>query len=421
MLTIGLDVHQSRTSVCVLDTLGNTLREQEVLGGYEAVARALGQLKEPFQVCYEASTGYGALYERLAPLARKIAVAHPGKLKLIFQSKKKHNRADARKLAALMHLNQVPAVHVPSQEVRSWRGMIEHRGSLVGQGVALKNQVRALLRGQGIKGPAGKGLWSPKGLQWLNEQLWPTEMESFRLQILLAQIVEVQAKVKLLTEVLEKKGGRDPRVRLLLTIPGVGMRTAEAFVAYVDDPHRFRSGTIGAYFGLVPREDSTGDYRRLGHITREGPPTVRKLLTEAGWRGAYKSARIQAVFQRHRRGDKGRRKLAIVATGHWLCRVMLAMLQKGEAFRELTSQEPVGELRVGEPRDSGVKDRSPAGDRMGSGGVMPVAGSLMLGKATVAKATVTPPPDPMLAPRPKEAGLKNTRRKKPPHGEIGRK
>jgi hypothetical protein len=106
-------------------------------------------------------------------------------------------------------------------------------------------------------------------------------------------------------------------------------------VAYVDDPARFHSGAIGAYFGLVPREDSTGDYRHLGHITREGPPTVRKLVTEAAWRGAFKSARIKAVYERILKGDPGRKKLAIVATGHWLCRVMLAMLKTGEAFREL--------------------------------------------------------------------------------------
>src|ERR1041385_5730502 len=110
MLTIGLDVHQSRTSVCVFDGKGNTLQELEVRGGHEAVAQALGKLKAPFQVCYEASNGYGALYDRLTCIAQKVAVAHPGQLRLIFQSKKKHNRADARKLAMVMHLGQVPEV-----------------------------------------------------------------------------------------------------------------------------------------------------------------------------------------------------------------------------------------------------------------------------------------------------------------------
>lgn len=334
MLTIGLDVHQSKTSVCVMDGKGNVLREQEVQGGYDAVAEALGKMKKPMQVCYEASTGYGALHERLRPVASRIAVAHPGRLRLIYQSKKKSNRVDARKLATLMHLNQVPAVHVPEQSVRSWRGLIEHRRSLVDQVVGVKNQVRSLLRGQGIKGPAGKRLWSRTGLAWLKEVAWPTEMERFRMEILLEQLSDLIRKLDRVTGVLDEMVAKQRGVQLLMTIPGVGPRTAEAFAAYVDDPRRFGSGTIGAYFGLVPREDSTGDHRRLGHITREGPPTVRKLLTEAGWRGSRESTTIKEVFQRHLRGEKSRRKLAIVATGHWLCRVMLAMLKSGEAFRE---------------------------------------------------------------------------------------
>ena len=334
MLTIGLDVHQSKTSVCVMDGKGNILREQEVLGGYGAVAEALAKIKEPFQVCYEASTGYGALYEKLVPLTKHIQVAHPGRLRLIYQSKKKSNRVDARKLAALMHLNQVPKVHVPVQEVRSWRGLIEHRRSLVDQIVGIKNQIRALLRGQGIKGLPGRRMWSKVGLGWLKEVKWPTEMEALRLEILLEQLLDQDKKLSRVTKVLDEMGEKHAGVQLLMSIPGVGARTAEAFVAYVDDPKRFSSGTIGAYFGLVPREDSTGDKRRLGHITREGPSTVRKLLTEAGWRGSRESAKVKEVFERYLRGDKARRKLAIVATGHWLCRVMLAMLKSGEAFRE---------------------------------------------------------------------------------------
>jgi transposase len=344
MLTIGLDVHQSRTSVCVLDGKGNTLRQEEVKGGYAAVAAHLAKVRHPFQVCYEASTGYGALYDLLTPLAQKIQVAHPGRLALIYKSKRKHDRADAQKLAAVMHLNQVPQVHVPKQEVRSWRGLIEHRRNLVAQSSAVKNQIRALLRSQGIKGPQGRALWTQKGTQWLQEVKWPTDFEALRLEIMLEQVGDFKRKVQRVEQVLDRIAQDHPGVQLLLTIPGVGPRTAEAFMAYVDDPRRFHSGAIGAYFGLVPREDSTGEYRHLGHITREGPPTVRKLVTEAAWRGRSKSPRIKAVYERVAKGDPGRKKLAIVAVGHWLCRVMLAMLKTGEVFREL--EEPTAEVRA---------------------------------------------------------------------------
>jgi transposase len=352
MLSVGLDVHQSSSSICVLDDKGNKIRQREVRGGWDQVVLALGEIKgelqEPLRICYEASTGYGALYERLVPVAREVAVAHPGRLALIFQSKKKSNKADAAKLAALLHLNQVPRVHVPRQEVRSWRGLIAYRGRLVDKRIMAKNQIRALLRGQGIKGPWGQLLWNKTGMKWLAEQKWPTAIEALRLEMLLEEVGDLDRKVQRVTEALDEIAGGHAGVQLLQTIPGVGPRTAEAFVAYVDDPHRFRSGSIGAYFGLVPREDSTGDVRRLGHVTREGPSTVRKLVTEAGWRGVGLSPRMKQVFERIGRGDKSRKKLAIVALGHWLCRVMLAMLKTGAEFRELEEAVVAGVQAAGE-------------------------------------------------------------------------
>ena len=108
----------------------------------------------------------------------------------------------------------------------------------------------------------------------------------------------------------------------------------EAVCAFVDEPRRFGAKRIGSYFGLVPRQDQSGTTNRLGHITREGPPVVRRLLTEAAWRSSRCSARVKAVFERIHRGERERRKLALVATSHYLARVMLAMLQSGEAWRE---------------------------------------------------------------------------------------
>ena len=118
------------------------------------------------------------------------------------------------------------------------------------------------------------------------------------------------------------------------TIPGVGDRTAEAVVAWIDDPNRFRKiRTVGSYFGLVPSQDASASMNRLGHITREGPATVRSLLTEAAWQAVRRSPRVRGYYDRVRRGDPARRKIALVATAHYLLRVMLAMLQTGEVWR----------------------------------------------------------------------------------------
>src|SRR6476660_8617935 len=83
MLYVGLDVHSRQSSLCILNANGGTVNQIQVNGPRAALVDRLRKLNEPFSVCYEASIGYGQLYESLRPIAAHVAVAHPGKLRLI--------------------------------------------------------------------------------------------------------------------------------------------------------------------------------------------------------------------------------------------------------------------------------------------------------------------------------------------------
>ncbi len=122
MWYVGMDVHLKSSSVCVLDEQGRRVVQKTIRGPWPKLVEWLKDLEEPFAVCYEASSGYGPLHDRLARMAKRVEVAHPGHLRLIFRSKKKNDRVDAEKLAKLLYLGEVPTVHVPSPEVRAWRG-----------------------------------------------------------------------------------------------------------------------------------------------------------------------------------------------------------------------------------------------------------------------------------------------------------
>jgi transposase len=91
---------------------------------------------------------------------------------------------------------------------------------------------------------------------------------------------------------------------------------------------------VGSYFGLVPLQDASADKNRLGHITKQGPATVRRLVTEAAWQGIRRSPEVRAFFERVQRDDPQRKKIAIVATAHYLVRVMLAMLRDGRGWQQ---------------------------------------------------------------------------------------
>jgi len=335
MLFVGLDVHWKQSTFCVLDGNGRHLRTHAVRGTWDKVLAELAKVKRPFVICFEATSGYGYLHEQLRKISRRVVVAHPGQLRLIFRSRRKSDRVDAMKLAKLLFLDEVPPVYVPCADVRAWRGMIEFRTKLVSERTRVKNRIRALLRTLGIVAP--RGLWTKRGIAWLGEQSMGTDFDQVRRDVLIEELQSHTVKIKRVEKVLGAVAGKHPGVHLLKTIPGVGPRTAEAVVAYIDKPQRFgRNKAIGSYFGLVPSQDASADKNRLGHITRQGPGTVRQLVVEAAWQGLWRSPRIRAFFQRVQGGNPQRRKIAIIATAHCMLRAMHAMLLTGEAWQEPT-------------------------------------------------------------------------------------
>jgi transposase len=126
MLYVGLDIHTKHIAVCVLSQIGQVVQRARVRG-IDEMLRILKGLPDRFEVCYEASCGYGHFHDLLRPLAARVVVAHPGQLRLIFRSKNKNDRNDAERLAKLLYLGEAPAVHVPSLDVRTWRELINCR------------------------------------------------------------------------------------------------------------------------------------------------------------------------------------------------------------------------------------------------------------------------------------------------------
>jgi len=333
MYYVGLDVHSRQSTFCVLDDHGAKVLSRTVHGRWDKVVHELGKIKRPFTVCFEASTGYGPLHDGLRRVADRVVMAHPGHLRLIFGSKRKSDRVDAAKLALLLYAGVIQPVHVPCSQVRGWRRLIEHRRALVAERTRVKNRTRALLRSVGVRPP--KGLWSASGIAWLRALAFTEPGDALGRDLWVERLASLDRMIRRVEDELDRIGGSHPGVTLLRTIPGVGQRTAEAVMAAIDQPKRFgKNKAIGTYFGLVPCQDASAHVNRLGHITKDGPDTARGLLVEAAWQGVRHSARIRARFERVCKGDPARRKIAIVATAHYLSRVILAMLQTGETWHD---------------------------------------------------------------------------------------
>lgn len=341
MYSVGLDAHQNSFSLEVLTPEGRLHRRLEVRGAWPKLMEAVDRdVPRPFAVCFEASCGYGVLHDELAKRAARVEVAHPGHLHLIYRSKRKNDRFDCGKLAKLLHLDMVPRVHVPKPEIRQWRGIVEFRHGILKKRTAAKTQLRNLLRTCGVTGlPRGFRLFTKAGMEELRQCALPS-LEAIRRDILLEEIHSFDAQIKRVEKELAKMAANDGRTPLLMTVPGVGIRTAEAFLAYVDDVGRFtRVSQVGSYFGIIPCQDASAQKNHLGHITRDGPGTMRWLICEAAWQAVNRSPTVWSFHNRVMHGDADRAKIALVATGHYLLRVMTAMLRSGETWRESVQEE----------------------------------------------------------------------------------
>jgi transposase len=343
MLYVGLDYHVNSSSVCILDERGQRIKWIDVRGRWPKVIeviRGLGLAPSELAVAFEASSGYGMLYEQLCRVASRVEVGHPGSLRIIYKAKKKNDRLDAEKLAKLLYLDAMPQVHVPAAGVRQWRRLVEFRRSLVQRRVASKNQIRALMNNLGIE-PARRLLQSRKDLASLSAQAIGDDRSALERDLLVEQLRQETERIKRVQRELNRIGTGDPRVTLLQTTPGVGPRTAEAFCAYVDRVQRFgRNNKIGSYFGLVPCQDASAEKNRLGHITKDGPASVRQLLVEAAWMAVRTDEGLKARFERLCNGRSERRKIAIVAIAHHLACAMGAMLRTNSPWRSSASASP---------------------------------------------------------------------------------
>jgi transposase len=135
---------------------------------------------------------------------------------------------------------------------------------------------------------------------------------------------EIAAADRRVTEL----GAADPAAALLATIPGVGLLTASALAATIDDVGRFRSAhRLEAYLGVVPGERSSGEKRRVGRITKAGNSRARWLLVEAAWRILRSKTPETAALRSWATGIAMRRgrRIAVVALARRLAGIVYAM------------------------------------------------------------------------------------------------
>ncbi len=223
-------------------------------------------------------------------------------------------------VASPVHAEPRQKIWVPSWENRDLRQLLWHRHRMVQMRTRIMNQLQAVALNEGLR--CKKRLWRQRGREQL-ESFRLAPWASRRREDLLQLLDRLNPTIADLTQVIEQEVEKCPEAGRLRTHPGVGALTALAFVLIIGRPERFQCGKqIAAYLGLVPLEDSSGNRRRLGHITKQGSSMLRFLLVEAAqvsarsipeWRNKY----FHLAMRRGRKIAKVAmaRRLAIVCIG----------------------------------------------------------------------------------------------------------
>jgi len=247
--------------------------------------------------------------------------------------KRKTDKDDALKLARMAAMQELKAVHMPSAEHREFRALVKYRKTLDYRVNKMKNTIRAWFVNHGISIDAGAKAWNT-GRAKIDSfrkplaECQPDELWRGALDLELTQLDAVSEQLDLVIKKLEEIGKRDPRIGRIMTIPGVGPRTAEILVACLDDPHRFENGRqVSAYFGLVPRQYQSGETDRNGRITKRGNPLARTILVECAWVSLRYNPWAKAVYERISGKQKTRKKKAAVALARKLAVIAWALLR----------------------------------------------------------------------------------------------
>jgi transposase len=283
---VGLDVHATKIVACVLDGETGELQTFAMDGESEKAAGFCAGLPRPVCVTYEAGpTGYGVARE-LAKRGVDCVVAAPSKIPRASGDRVKTDRRDAEHLVRLLLAGKLHPVRVPGDEEEALRDLVRARETVRVDLMRWRHRLSKLLLRHGIRFDDGRA-WTDRHRDWLATIAleWPAAQTTLldtrgAIDALdhRRERLEREILAMLPTSPWTVQAGR------LRCLRGVDTLTAVGLCAEIGDFERFaKAEQLMSYIGLVPSENTTGEQRRLGAITKTGSGHARRLLVEAAW------------------------------------------------------------------------------------------------------------------------------------------
>jgi transposase len=333
---IGVDLGDKKHHVCVTDKNGVILTEFTISNN----RAALGQLCKDYPgaaVALEVGAHSPWVSRFLADGGMRVTVANARKLRAIYQNDRKCDRLDARMLAKLLRVDPdlLSPIRHGSEQAQKDLVAIKVRASLVRQRTGMVNTLRGVIKSMGLRIPSSSAeAFHLRAREFLAEQPELEPALAPALKALESLTEQIRAYEKSIHEAART---HHPQALKLQQIPSIGPITSLAFVLTIEDPGRFKDPRdVGAYLGLVPRRDQSGDTDKQLPITKAGNKYLRQLLVQCaqyllgryGPDCALRDHGLKLVA----RGGKAAKKRATIAIARKLAVMMIAMWQSGSQY-----------------------------------------------------------------------------------------
>lgn len=325
MQYLGIDWGIRRAAWCSLTEAGE-LTEGTIPAEEDGLAALVSRLGPDVQGCIEMMSGAVWVRDRLADAGWKVEIADARKVKAIAPLACKTDRVDARVLAELVRRDLVPTVWVPGVEERANRERLRRRAHLIRLRTSAMNRTFGLQTQWGLRRNL-TALRKPDALAELAEHgVPPVWCQS--IVTLLGVIDDLDRQLAPLERELRPHARADPRVQLLMTIPGIAELLGLTLASEIGDVGRFPSARkLVGYSGLAPTIKQSGQSSRTGRLSKAGPATLRWAAVEAAqqawrpsnpWHGLYTD-----IKRRHGKANPAKAAVArkvLIASWHVLSR-----------------------------------------------------------------------------------------------------
>lgn len=269
----GIDFHKRTSTICFLEQNGK--KEIKTILSDNLVKELVN--RKNLLIAIEASCGVNHVVDQLKAANLDVKIINPNKFRGVGIGGKKTDKKDAEALAECLKVNFIPTVHHKSIGSRRIKSLLRIREQFVQTRVNLTNHVRGILREYGLKIPAGaESFWEE-----VQEKISLIDFIPLKnhLTDLIFEARKLKTKEMEVEKTLKELLSGEEVIKNVMSIPGIGLMTAAAFLAVADDLSRFPNAkAFASYVGLVPSESSSGDKRRMGSVTKSGQEILRRYL-----------------------------------------------------------------------------------------------------------------------------------------------